>query len=205
MAFCTGGSVGFLVFSVSEPLWHQHSNFFAKQGYHSQDEVDSFALTLTITHWGLTGWSEYLCIAIAMALAHCHFDLPSTFRSVFYPILGNHVFGWMGDMIDTTTLLVTIAAIAASVGLGVIQMANGLQYIGWVDMLISEDRIKSIQNVTIWWLAVLAGFIVTSGKYVGINYLSATVISGSTILWLIYISTDDTKYLLNLQVHQFGK
>ena len=38
MLFSAGVAVGIFYFAVSEPLWHQTSNWYAKSGYHSQGE-----------------------------------------------------------------------------------------------------------------------------------------------------------------------
>merc|ERR1712232_161733 len=64
MLFSAGIGVGLFFFGVSEPLWHQSSHWYAQAGYHNQDEIDMFALNLTVFHWGITGWSQYLVVAV---------------------------------------------------------------------------------------------------------------------------------------------
>jgi hypothetical protein len=46
-----GAAVGLFVYGVSEPLRHQNYHWFAEAGYHSQDEIDMFAINLTVTNW----------------------------------------------------------------------------------------------------------------------------------------------------------
>ena len=41
MLFSAGVAVGIFYFAVSEPLWHQTSNWYAKSGYHSQGEEEN--------------------------------------------------------------------------------------------------------------------------------------------------------------------
>jgi choline-glycine betaine transporter len=205
MTFATGVSVGLFSYGASEPLWHQTSNFFAQQGYHSQDETDAFAIGMTITHWGFTGWAEYLIIALGMALAQWRFDLPASCRSIFYPIIGNYTFGWMGDMIDVSTMLVTIAGICTSLGLGVIQLISGFQYVGWLSENNSFDRIVSIQNAIIWWLTIFAAMSVSSGVLIGVRTLSNIIVILTVLLAMFAFCTDDSKFLLNMIVQQTGE
>ena len=49
MLFSAGIGVGLFFYGVSEPLWHQTDNWFANAGYRSQDEIDMFALNLTVS------------------------------------------------------------------------------------------------------------------------------------------------------------
>jgi choline-glycine betaine transporter len=109
MIFAAGVAVGLFVFGVAEPLWHQEDHYYANAGYRSQDEIDMFALNMTITNWGISGWAPYLIVAVAMGLAGHRFNLPMTFRSCFYPILGQYTWGWIGDLIDGFAIVVTIA------------------------------------------------------------------------------------------------
>jgi len=48
MLFSAGVGVGLFFFGVAEPLAHRSSNRFAEAGYHAQDEIDQFAMLLTM-------------------------------------------------------------------------------------------------------------------------------------------------------------
>ena len=63
MLFSAGVGVGLFFYGVSEPLWHQSSNYYANAGYHTQDEVDQWALEITMYHWGFAAWSPCKCTA----------------------------------------------------------------------------------------------------------------------------------------------
>lgn len=68
-----------------------------------------------------------------MGLAGHRFKLPMTFRACFYPILGDYTWGWIGDIIDGFTIVVTVAGVCTSLGLGAIQIVDGFQYLGWTE------------------------------------------------------------------------
>jgi BCCT family betaine/carnitine transporter len=89
MLFAAGVAVGLFFYGVSEPLWHSDSyhgtasypNRFSGAGYHTMNEVDLYAMTVTIFHWGLAAWAPYLVVAISAALGTYNFGLPLTMRS----------------------------------------------------------------------------------------------------------------------------
>ena len=52
-----------------------------------------------------------------------------TMKSCFYPLLGDKIFGWMGDVIDTLSIITTLFGVCTSLGLGVIQLNAGLNFL----------------------------------------------------------------------------
>ncbi|KAG7354598.1 BCCT family transporter-domain containing protein [Nitzschia inconspicua] len=200
MLFSAGIGVGLFFFGVSEPLWHQSSHWFAQAGYHSQDEIDMFALNLTVFHWGFTGWSQYLVVAICAGLASFRFKLPMTLRSCFYPILGEHTWGWMGDVIDGFSIVATVSGVCTSLGLGAFQLAAGLERVGAID----DATSTRIHVISIWIITLIATGSVVSGLDVGIKLLSQLGFGlGMVLLWLCLVF-DKTNYLLNLMIQETG-
>eukprot|EP00980_Cylindrotheca_fusiformis_P001227 scaffold331_cov117-Cylindrotheca_fusiformis.AAC.5 len=147
MLFSAGIGVGLFFYGVAEPLWHRESNWFAESGYHSQDEIDMFAMNLTVFHWGITGWSQYLVVAICAGLASFRFDLPLTLRSCFFPLLGDYSWGWLGDIIDGYTIVTTVAGVCTSLGLGAFQIAAGLKRVNAIDTDISSDDETNVNDL----------------------------------------------------------
>lgn len=81
-------AVGLFVYGVAEPMWHLSSNFYAESGYHTQDEMAMWAINMTVTNSAIAGWAPYLIVAVAMGLAGHRYNMPMTFRSCFFPMLG---------------------------------------------------------------------------------------------------------------------
>jgi choline-glycine betaine transporter len=204
MLFAAGVAVGIFYFGVSEPLWHQSSHWYANSGYRSQDEIDQFAMNQTIYHWGLHAWAVYLTVAVSISLASFRFKLPLTFRSGFYPILGEYTWGWIGDVIDGFSIVVTVAGVCTSLGLGAIQISTGLQRIGWVDDDLTADEKVDVQTATIWIITLIATISVMTGLDVGIKYLSIFAFSLGMILTFVIFIMDKSSYILNLMVQTFG-
>ena len=193
MIFAAGVAVGLFVYGVAEPLWHQSGHWFAASGYRTQDEIDNYAIFLTVNDWAIAGWACYLIVALAMGLAGHRFKLPMTFRSCFYPILHDYTWGWMGDVIDGVTIVVTVAGVCTSLGLGALQIVAGFQYLGWVDEDISDSDKSKIANITIWAITAISTMSVLSGLDAGIKFLSQLAfLLGMLLLAFVFIA-DDTK------------
>jgi choline-glycine betaine transporter len=203
MIFSAGVGVGLFFYGVSEPLWHREpDNYYSNAGYHSQNEIDQYSLIITLYHWGFAGWSPYLIVAIACGLATYRFDLPMTIRSTFYPILGEYCWGWMGDAIDAYSIVMTVAGVCTSLGLGTIQIVAGLQDLGWVDP--NTEDLNSVFVILIWIITLAATVSVVSGLSVGIKILANIAFClGCLILFLCFVM-EKSNYLLNLLVQTTG-
>ena len=55
----------------------------------------------------------------------CRENLPMTMKSCFYPLIGDKIFGWMGDFIDIISVLTTLFGVCTSLGLGTRQLNAG--------------------------------------------------------------------------------
>ena len=51
--------------------------------------------------------------------------LPMTMKSCFYPLMGDKIFGWMGDLIDIVSIMTTMFGVCTSLGLGARQLISG--------------------------------------------------------------------------------
>jgi choline-glycine betaine transporter len=201
----TGGAGPvFLSYCVAEPLFHQHSHFFAQAGYHSQDEVDMFAINMTVSNWGLTTWVTFTMVAVGTALAVHRFGLPLTFRSNFYPILGAYTWGWMGDIIDGLVIVLMFLGVCSQLCLNTVHVVSGFVYLGWIDEGSIEQEITTVQKTTVWVITFISCASVMTGLHGGIRIVSLLAACVALFLALLVLASDDTKYILNLQVQELG-
>ena len=49
-----------------------------------------------------------------------------TMKSCFYPLIGDKIFGWMGDLIDSVSVLTILFGVCCSLGYGVKLLNAGL-------------------------------------------------------------------------------
>ena len=140
MLFAAGMGIGLMYFGVSEPMDHFQAALggtatengartdWSPLGGAEGDESGALALGMaaTIFHWGLHPWGIYAVVALSLAIFSFNKGLPLTMRSIFYPILGERVWGWPGHVIDILAVFATLFGLATSLGLGAQQATNGL-------------------------------------------------------------------------------
>ncbi|MDP5291990.1 BCCT family transporter [Oceanimonas sp. CHS3-5] len=131
MLFAAGMGVGLMFYCVSEPLTYFGDLRAGTSGplgeqLASDGAARSLSMATTIFHWGMHPWGTYAIIALALALFSFNKGLPLTMRSVFYPVLGERVWGWPGHVIDVLAVFATLFGLATSLGLGASQAAAGL-------------------------------------------------------------------------------
>ena len=78
-------------------------------------------------HWGLHGWAIYVIVGMALAYFAYRKGLPLALRSALYPFIGERIFGPLGHLFDILGVLGCVFGVATSLGLGVSQMAVGLE------------------------------------------------------------------------------
>lgn len=85
------------------------------------------AMVWTLFHYGLTGWSMYALMGIALGYFSYRYNLPLTIRSALYPIFGQRIYGPIGHTVDIAAVIGTIFGIATTLGIGVVQLNYGLK------------------------------------------------------------------------------
>ena len=67
----------------------------------------------------------YCLVGLILSLMAYRENLPMTMKSCFYPLIGDRIFGWMGDVIDIISILTTLFGVCTSLGLGTRQLNFG--------------------------------------------------------------------------------
>ncbi|CAK8999742.1 Glycine betaine transporter [Durusdinium trenchii] len=203
MLFSAGVAVGLFFFGVSEPLYHLADTRF-DTGFKSQDEAAQYAINVTLFHWGLIAWVVYVSVGLALGLASHRDGLPLTIRSTLFPLLGGHTWGWIGDLVDSFTIVTVVAGVCTSLGLGVSSIVTGLQNVDVLPGNLNEDEITNAQVVTIWVITLVATISVVSGLDAGIKTLSYLAFVLGCILLFMVLVLGNTPFLLNLIVQSTG-
>ncbi|KKO10894.1 hypothetical protein LCGC14_0023770 [marine sediment metagenome] len=204
MLFAAGMGIGLMFFSVSEPLSHFSSAITgttvvdgvridsAPLGGAADDALaaERLGMAATIYHWGLHPWAIYAVLALGLALFSFNKGLPLTIRSVFYPLLGERVWGWPGHIIDILAVLATLFGLATSLGLGASQASAGLNYLfGWPEGI-------TTQILLVVGITMIALVSVLAGLDAGVKRLSELNMAMAALLLLFVIIVGPTLAIL---------
>ncbi|MFQ3197522.1 MAG: BCCT family betaine/carnitine transporter [Paraglaciecola sp.] len=197
MLFAAGMGIGLMFYGVSEPLTHFASSFagtvnengvrtdWAPLGGAAGDaeSAERLAMAATIYHWALHPWAIYAVMALGLALFSFNKGLPLTIRSVFYPILGERVWGWPGHIIDTLAVLATLFGLATSLGLGASQAASGMHYLFGIPLG------ETTQILLVIGITALALISVVKGLDAGVKKLSEInmILAGLLLLFVVIV------------------
>ncbi|WP_174507659.1 MULTISPECIES: BCCT family transporter [Idiomarina] len=205
MLFAAGMGIGLMFYGVSEPITHFSTALggtetnadgirtdWAPLGGAGGDEAAAMRLGMaaTIFHWALHPWAIYAVLALGLALFSFNKGLPLTIRSIFYPILGERVWGWPGHVIDIIAILATLFGLATSLGLGASQAAAGLNFLfGWAE----GDTTEVLLVIGITAIALVS---VLAGLEAGVQRLSQVNMSLAALLMLFVIIVGPTVAIL---------
>lgn len=204
MLFAAGMGIGLMFFGVAEP-----ASYYTASGASAPlmtdgntPEAYSMAMGATMYHWGLHPWAIYAIVALSLSFFAFNKGMPLTLRSAFFPIFGDRVWGWIGDVIDVLAVLATIFGLATSLGLGAQQAASGLNFLFDIGAgiqtqiaiivgvtavaLISVVRgldggVKLLSNINMGLAGILLVFLILAGSTLGIfETIGTTVVSYAT-------------------------
>lgn len=200
MLFAAGMGIGLMFYGVSEPLSHFGSAYagvniedgvrvdWAPLGGAAGDALaaERLGMAATIYHWALHPWAIYAILALGLALFSFNKGLPLTIRSVFYPLLGERIWGWPGHIIDILAVLATLFGLATSLGLGASQAAAGLHF------LFDWPQSSTMQILLVVGITLIALVSVVAGLEAGVKRLSEINMMLAAMLLLFVIIVGPT-------------
>ncbi|GBD63578.1 BCCT family transporter [Tetragenococcus halophilus] len=198
MLLSAGMGIGLVFWSVAEPISHlgEPSPMFNVDP-NSPGAVQS-ALTSTFFHWGIHPWAIYAIVGLGLAFFSYNKGLPLTIRSLFYPLIGNKIYGWWGNIIDILSVLATMTGLATSLGLGVSQINAGLNHL--FDVTISP----TVQIILIIVITVFATTSVVLGLDKGVQKLSEINMALAAVFALFILLVGPTVFILSSFTQNLG-
>ncbi|MGP9567899.1 BCCT family transporter [Halomonas sp. AOP5-B2-8] len=197
MLFAGGIGTVLMFWGVAEPISH-----FANP---PRSDVEPFSVTaaddamsFAIYHLGLHTWAIFAMPGLAFAYFIYRYNLPMRFSSVFYPFLGERIYGPIGKSLDIFAILGTLFGVAVSIGLGTQQINAGLTELwGVPDAVITKVLIIAV-------LTTVAVGSIVAGLDSGVKLLSNINIGMAVGLLLFVLFTGSTVFLLRAVVETFG-
>ena len=227
MLFAAGMGIGLMFYGVAEPMSHFSSALggtsvengvrtdWAPLGAAAGDAqaAASLSMAATIFHWGLHPWAIYAIVALALALFSFNKGLPLSIRSIFYPLLGERIWGWPGHVIDILAVFATLFGLATSLGLGAQQAAAGLDHLFGISATDTTKVLLVVGITAIALCSVLAGLDKGVKRLSEINMVLAIllllfiIVVGPTLAILTGFFDNLGSYLVNLPAlsNPFGR
>ena len=216
MIFCSGIAVGFYIFGSGEPLyfyrqptywksWTYDYNIRKTGGALDDAQRANQSIFMALFHWGWHGWIPYILFAINVGVVSHRWGLPMTVRASLYPLIGEHIYSSLGDLVDATSMACTTFGVCTSLGLGAYQLAMGLKYMErqyyGTDTLVTDKAFMCMLCAVITLCATLS---VVTGLNRGLKTLSQIAMSLCLIILMFVLFADNTGYLLNVFVQSIG-
>ncbi|EID54193.1 BCCT family transporter [Saccharomonospora xinjiangensis] len=199
MLFAAGMGIGLVFWGVAEPLNHFAGLPNRATGITQDEDGAQGAMVQTFLHWGLHPWAIYVVVGVAIAYAVHRKKRPVSIRHALEPLIGKRVNGWLGDVIDIAAIVGTLFGVATSLGLGVIQIGAGLDFLGVV-----SDPGNLTYVVLIGGITALAIFSVVTGVKRGIKWLSTINMGLAAILLLAVLVLGPTLFIFRDLVQSIG-
>ncbi|WP_275546344.1 MULTISPECIES: BCCT family transporter [unclassified Pseudomonas] len=213
MLFAAGMGIGLMFYGVAEPMSHFDSSLAgvavgeggARTDWAPLDaaagnaaEAARLSMAATIFHWGLHPWAIYAIVALALALFAFNKGLPLSFRSIFFPLLGERVWGWPGHLIDILAVFATLFGLVTSLGLGAEQATAGLHVL----FGLPADTTTKVLLITVITLIALCS--VLAGVDKGVKRLSEINLGLAIVLLLFVLVAGPTALLLSGVLDNLG-
>jgi glycine betaine transporter len=197
MLFSAGMGIGLVFWGVAEPLNHFAAPLNMAGG---TAEAADFATVTSFFHWGLHPWANYTIIALPLAYMQFRKNKPGLISSIFIPLLGEEmVRGPIGKAIDILAVFATVAGVATSLGLGVLQINSGLNYIFGIPI---SSTVHLIIIIVVTFLFMTSAI---TGIDKGIKWLSNANIALAGILMVLTFLLGPTLKIINSFVNGVGQ
>ncbi len=183
MMFSAGMGIGLMFYGVGEPL-QLYAQPQPGSGLTPRSTAAAqSALEFSLFHWTLHPWAIYAVGGLALAYTTFRKGRGNRISAAFVPLIGERgANGWIGRGIDLLAIFATVFGSATSLGLGALQVADGLGYI---------SSVKNSQHVQLIIIGALtAAFVLSafSGVHKGVKWLSTlNVLLASAIMVFVFL------------------
>ena len=198
MLFSAGMGVGLLFWGGAEPLIH-YTN--PPGGVPRSPEAGSMAMVYTTLHWGFHGWGIYTICAVAVAyfgfrkrkkylISSCIIELFDNPKAQYF----------VKAFADITSTLAVVFGLAASLGIGIMQFATGLNEVYGIPA-------NTNWGLTIILVSITALYLISAGTGLekGIKILSNVNVIVALLLLLFVFFAGPKLFALKIFVDTIGK
>lgn len=193
MLFAAGIGIGIIFFGPYEPLSYYLS---PRPGAHydaNTIEAVKGAMAQAALHWGINAWALYAIVGLSVAYVSYRRGKVPLMSSVVVSLWGGRTDSPGARAIDAMAIVATLFGTAASLGIGALQIARGVEVVGGLG--------PTGNTIALWIIAVLTAATIASavsGVARGIRWLSNINMALSLGLALFFFIVGPTAFLMNM-------
>jgi glycine betaine transporter len=189
--------IGLVSYGVAEPISHLATPPHGLAEANTSDAALR-AMQYSYFDWGLHAWAIFAVFGLAIAYSTYRKGRPTLVSQLFVPLLGDRVNGPIGKAIDVLAVFATLFGTTTSLGLGALQVNNGLGTLFGIP-------VNSVTQVLII-AAVTAIFTLSAvtGVSKGIKFLSQGSAAMAIALFVFILVVGPTVFLANLYIESLG-
>jgi choline/carnitine/betaine transport len=194
MLFSAGVGIGLLFFGPYEPM-----TYFLDlpPAYENLDPGSNpamhAAIVQTLFHWGPMAWAYYALVGGAVAYSAYRKGRSPLISPLLEPIFGARTKGWLGAVVDSFAIIVTLFGVAVPLGIGALQIGRGVEIITGAGPLGNGAIVGIIVVLSIAFILSAV-----SGVKRGIRALSNINMVVAGLLGIFVFVAGPTAFLLNL-------
>ncbi|PAK28008.1 glycine/betaine ABC transporter permease [Streptomyces sp. alain-838] len=190
--------IGLISYGVAEPISHLSTPPHALADPNTGSAAVR-ALQYSYFDWGLHAWAVFAVFGLAIAYSTHRKQRRTLVSQLFVPLLGDRVNGPIGKAIDVLAVFATLFGTTTSLGLGALQINNGLGTLFGIPVD-SVTQVLIIAAVT-----TLFTLSAVTGVSKGIKLLSqgSSLLAGGLFVFMLVVGP--TVFLANLYIESVGQ
>lgn len=193
MLFAAGIGIGIIFFGPYEPMSHYLDPRPGAYEPASQEAVLG-ALSQSAMHWGISAWAIYAIVGLSVAYISYRRGRVPLMSSILEPLFGDvGRTSWQARVIDGLAIIATLFGTAASLGIGAMQIAAGVEVVsGWSP----QGNALAIGIIMLLTIGTIISAV--SGVAKGIRWLSNVNLVLAIGLALFFFIVGPTAFLANM-------
>lgn len=145
------------------------------------------AFRFTFFHWGIHAWAVYAIVGLALAYFGFRKQEKYLLSVTLKPLLGDRANGWIGQVIDTITIVATVIGVATTLGFGAMQINGGLSYLFGIPNNIMTQTIIIVITTALFVMSAMSGLgkgvkiLSNVNLILAIGLLAVAIVIGPTV------------------------
>jgi glycine betaine transporter len=179
ITICTTIATGLLFWGTAEPLFHVQNPPFE---YAGAENRNVFALSALYMHWSVLPYAIYSLAGVAFAVGFYNKKLPFRIGTMWFEFSKNGKNKTLYNIFDGLSLFSLVAGMAASLGVGILLLTNGVARTFNLDSNAFLMAVVTILLVTTFIISSVSGLQKGIAKLSSLNFFLFIILLGFFII-----------------------